>query len=302
MKKIFIGLVLISGIMNGFAGDANTGQSGLAYLKIAVDARAVGMGEAYTAVAEDASAIFWNPAGMMQSKRSNVLFNHNEWIQDIRGEFLALSLLRKKSAWGFYLRSFNIGDIPVRVIASSEPLENTSAHYFSTGLAYARRIHPRLDIGLTLKYLFEKIYVHSAAGFGMDLGLLYRTPLKGLQLGFSVQNLGKMNNLKAESTELPLIMRMGGFYKLPVFSSKVSGSLSSDIVLISSENVRIHLGTEWLLWQHLALRAGFLGGYDSRSATMGLGFYRTSVRLDYGFVPFGEDLGSTHRFTLSFLL
>ena len=113
------------------------------------------------AVAQDASAVYWNPAGMLKAKRSNVLFNHNEWIQDIRGEFVALSLVRKKSAWGFHLRSFNITDIPVRVIASTEPLENTSAHYFSAGMSYARRIHPRLDAGVTLKYLFEKIYVEN---------------------------------------------------------------------------------------------------------------------------------------------
>jgi hypothetical protein len=302
MKRLFFWLFLLVGTFTVFADNTNKGQNGLAYLKIAVDARAVGMGEAYTAVAEDASAVYWNPAGMLKAKRSNVLFNHNEWIQDIRGEFLALSLVRKKSAWGFHLRSFNIGDIPVRVIASSEPLENTSAHYFSAGISYARRLHQRFDIGLTLKYLFEKIYVESAAGIGLDLGLMYRAPVKGLQLGFSMQNFGRMNNLKSESSDLPLITRLGGYYQLPVFSTKVRGSLSSDIVLITNENIRIHLGTEWLLWQQLALRAGLLSGYDSRSVTLGLGFNRSSIRLDYGFIPFGEDLGSTHRFTLSFLL
>ena len=100
-----------------------------------------------------------------------------------------------------------------------------------------------------------------------------------------------MNNLRSESSDLPLITRLGGFYQLPAFSTKIRGSLSSDIVVITNENMRVHLGTEWLLWQQLALRAGFLSGYDSRSVSLGLGFNRHSVRLDYGFIPFGEDLG-----------
>ena len=302
MKNIIISFFLLLFISIGLATAGNTGEKGLAYLKIAVDARAVGMGEAYTAVVEDASAVYWNPAGMLKAKRSNVLFNHNEWIQDIRGEFVALSLVRQKSAWGFHLRSFNIGEIPVRVIASTDPLENTSANYFSAGISYARRIHSRFDVGATLKYLFEKIYVESATGFAVDMGVTYRSPISGLQLGFTLQNFGKMNDLRAESTDLPLVTRIGGHYRLPVFSDRISGSLASDLVYITGESVKLHLGTEWLLWQQIALRGGFLSGYDSRSISLGIGFNRSSIRLDYGFVPFGEDLGSTHRFTLSFHL
>ena len=302
MKRLFFILFLILLASTILAADGNKGQNGLAYLKIAVDARAVGMGEAYSAVTEDASAVYWNPAGMLKAKRSNVLFNHNEWIQDIRGEFVALSLLRKKSAWGFHLRSFNIGEIPVRVIASSEPLENTSANYFSAGLSYARRLHPRIDVGATVKYLFEKIYVESATGIGFDVGLAYRAPVSGLNLGLTLQNFGKMNDLRSESTNLPLITRLGGHYLLPVFSSRIRGSVATDIVLITHESVKIHVGTEWFLWQQIALRGGILSGYESRSVSLGLGFNRPSIRLDYGFIPFGEDLGSTHRFTLSFNL
>jgi hypothetical protein len=138
MKFSFIIIVVLWLGAIVFPADSNQGKNGLAYLKIPIDARAIGMGEAYTAVTEDASAVYWNPAGLLGARRSNVLFNHNEWIQGVRGEFAALSFVRKKSAWGFHLRSFNISEIPVRVIASTEPLENTSAHYFSAGMSYAR--------------------------------------------------------------------------------------------------------------------------------------------------------------------
>jgi hypothetical protein len=292
--------VFIYGI--GFCSTGNQGKTGLAFLKIGIDARAVGMGEAYTATTADASAVYWNPAGMMAAGKSNVIFNHNEWIMDIRGEFAALSLVRSRSAWGFQVNNYNIGEIAVRKIPSSEPLAFTSAHYLSAGLSYARRFHQRVDAGLSVKYLFEKIDVYTASGYAVDFGLSYRLPLNGLKLGATLQNLGSMNDMRSEDTALPLLFRVGAAYEVPWKMSQVNVNLASDLVKISGETLHLHLGSECLLWQQLALRAGWMMEYENRDFTLGIGFLRSSLRLDYGFVPYAEDLGSTHRFTINFLL
>jgi hypothetical protein len=302
MKNITLILWLVFFYGIGFCSAGNQGKTGLAFLKIGIDARAVGMGEAYTATTADASAVYWNPAGMLGARRSNVLFNHNEWIMDIRGEFAALSLVRSRSAWGFQVNSYNIGEIAVREIPSSEPLAFTSAHYLSAGLSYARRIHRRIDAGLSLKYLFEKIDVYTASGYAVDAGFIYRPPVDGLKMGVTLQNLGSMNNMRSEDTTLPLLFRLGAVYEIPFKMSEVKLNLASDLVKVSGENVHLHLGSECLVWQQLALRMGWMMGYQSRDFTLGIGFLRSSLRLDYGFLPYGEDLGSTHRFTINFLL
>lgn len=304
MKRIVIIGILISILVSsGFTASKNKGETGLSFLKIGVDARAIGMGEAYTAVSEDASAIYWNPAGLAAAKHSNVLFNHNEWILDIRGEFAALSLVRKKSAWGFHLRSFSIGDIQVRAdVPTTDPLETTSAHYLSAGISYARRMSEKLNAGVTVKYLFEKIYVESATGFAADLGLTYRTPFQNLKVGAVLQNLGKMGKFQNEATTLPVIARLGFLYDLPLKTESVSALLAADVVKPSSENVRFHLGSEVLIWKQIALRGGYLIGYEARNFTLGLGFVRSAIRLDYGITPFWDDLGTTHRFSVNFIL
>lgn len=300
-RIVLIIIVLLIFSISHAAGKSE-GKTGLSFLKIGIDARAVGMGEAYTAVSEDASAVYWNPAGLMNSTHSNVLFNHNEWILDVQGEFAAVSLIRKNSAWGFHLRSFNIGEIEVRDIPTTRPLENTSAHYISAGVSYARRMTKNFNAGLTMKYLFEKIFVESATGFALDLGLSYQPPLPDLKIGATLQNLGKMGKLENEETSLPVIARVGFLYRLPLKGKSIEARLAADVVKPSSENIRMHLGTEVLVWKQIALRGGYLFGYEARDFSLGLGFLRSAIRFDYGITPFGDDLGTTHRFSVNFIL
>jgi len=90
MKKyIVIGLIfmLVSSLYAQTNENAGTcvGQ----FLKIGAGARACGMGEAFCAVANDVNAIYWNPAGLMQVKEKEATFMHNEWLYDLKYEFLA---------------------------------------------------------------------------------------------------------------------------------------------------------------------------------------------------------------------
>ena len=61
VSALALALAFTSGLS---AASENEGATGLAFLKVGVDARASGMGEAYTAVAGDANATYWNTAGM----------------------------------------------------------------------------------------------------------------------------------------------------------------------------------------------------------------------------------------------
>ncbi len=300
MKVLMIVMLIFIGVTTAKSAEDGSVKTGLSFLKIGIDARATGMASAYTAVAGDAAAVYWNPAGLLQAKSSNVIFNHNEWITDTREEFAGLSFVRQKSAWGFHLRSFNIGDIEVRQIPSAEPLENTSAHYFSAGMSYARKLSRNLDLGLTVKYLFEKIYVEDASGFGLDFGVRYQTGFRKMIVGAVLQNLGRMNTFRDEKTVLPLLGRIGLALPVSFRSRVVSAIVAADMVKVIHEDVRFNAGTEFLLWNQLALRTGFQAGYEAHSYNFGIGFQRSSLRLDYSILPFTDDLGTSHQFTLSF--
>lgn len=300
MIYVFVILLLTAGILLGDTG--NEGVTGMSFLKVGIDARAVGMAEAYTAVSSDASATFWNPAGLANAAQSNVLFNHTEWFLGIRGEYAAMVLAGRKSAWGFHLRSFNIGDIEVRDIPREYPLETTSAHYLSAGVSYARALRDQVNIGVTVKYLFERIFVESASGAALDLGVTYRPAESPFAFGAALQNLGRMSALRDEASKLPGLLRAGVMYRLPVNKERFGLKLAADLVKPLQENVRFQLGGEFLLWQTIAFRAGGMAGYQTHAVSFGLGIVRSSLRLDYALVPFAENLGVTHRFSVNFAL
>jgi hypothetical protein len=299
MKYTFIIILLII-LVNLGSSQKNSGNFGLSYLKIAIDARAVGMGEAYCAAANDAAAVYWNPAGLANSNHSNVFFNHNEWIEDIRGEFASMVLKSGKSAWALSVRSFSIDDIDVRMFPSETPLEKTSANYWSAGISYSRRIQSNISMGLTVKYLFEKIYTESAFGFASDLGITYRNIISNLSLAATLQNLGKLNNFQDEASELPIIFRFGFYYNMPLSGENFDINIAADLVKTSGDKTHLHLGSELVFFKQLAIRGGYLNGYDSREFNMGAGILRSTLRMDYAITPFNQNLGVAHRFCVAF--
>ena len=97
-----------------------------------------------------------------------------------------------------------------------------------------------------------------------------------------------------------MLFRLGAAYRLPFQITGLDVNLASDLVKVSAENFRWHLGSEFLLWKQIALRAGWMLGYEARDFSLGVGFNRSSLRLDYGYLP--SDLGTAHRFTINFNL
>jgi len=152
------------------------------------------------------------------------------------------------------------------------------------------------------KYLNEKIFVESAVGIAADLGIIYHLPYPDIKVGFALQNVGKMNNLKTAESNLPGLVRSGIVYQIPFKSEKMNLIIAGDIVKPIDENVRFNLGTEFVVWQQLALRGGYYIGYEARDISFGVGFLKSSIRLDYGMIPFNDNLGATHRFTINFNL
>lgn len=282
-----------------FAAFENEGNTGMAFLKVGVGARAAGMGEAYSAVASDASAAYWNPAGLVSAGGSNVILVHNRWLLDVGSEFGALQI---KKHFAMHVYDYHIGDIPVRTIPSEHPLEKTSAQYLSIGGSYARMINQKLDAGVTVKYLFEKIFVYSASGFAFDFGLRYKMIKRNLFFAATIQNLGKMNELENEATRLPVISRFGAMYNLPKEIGPMRLMFAFDFVKPMEENLRMHIGSEAIFWNQIALRAGFMNGYENRNFSFGLGVHKSSFQFDYSMTPLQDDFDTGHRFSLAILL
>ncbi len=275
-----------------------TETTGLAFLKVGAGARAVGMGEAYSAVAIDASATYWNPAGLAAQKKAEFIFTHNEWLQEINNEFAAVSFHIKSHAFGISVMTQSIGGIERRTGPTEEPLGEFNAHNVMAGISYARYLAHNVAVGITAKFLYEKIYVEESSGVAVDVGVRYQTVVPGLTAGFTLQNFGFVSELENEASKLPRMARVGAAYLLPreILQGKII--VATDVVQVFEGTSHVNLGAEYLLNDMFAFRMGYQSGYEDKDMHVGVGFYFSRYRLNYAFVPFSSDLGNSHRISL----
>lgn len=197
MKRL-IGILLLLSI-SLFADFAKLGTSGAQFLKIGVG-RGAAMGEAFVAVCDDASATFWNPAGLGTLNKREFSLQHNEWIADIKHEYLTVALpLSNFGTLGISLTALTMGKMEVTTVddpATTTVREDTGtgryfgASDFALGFTFGRMFTDRLAAGVTLKAVQEIIWEMTAGGLASDFGIQYNTGFKGLRIAAAMSNFG----------------------------------------------------------------------------------------------------------------
>ncbi|UCH79293.1 MAG: PorV/PorQ family protein [Candidatus Coatesbacteria bacterium] len=303
-KVISVAVAMV--VAAGVAGAAEAGSSAAAFLKIGVGARAVGMGEAQAALAEGPDALYWNPAGLAVYDRGAVAFTHNEWLEDVRYEYLGLSYpLLNLGTFAFSAGRVDLGTIEGRN-EQGELTGEFSASDLLLSFGYARRLLPFLSVGVAAEYITEKIEVESASTFAGAFGVTADTPLPGLSAGASLAHLGGEMKFIQEGDPLPLAIRGGAAYLLPFGGENNSLTVAADAVKFDDrDTVHVNSGLEYWFMDTVAARAGYKGNYDEDGLTGGLGFkYSPSERLglqaDYAYADMGI-FGATHRLSLGIL-
>lgn len=292
-----IALLLIFFLL-GQTLSAADGSSGMSFLKLDVDSRAAALGGAYSAMSNDAGAAFWNPAGLSNNNKRNLLVMHNIWIQDISQEFAALQFNSGQNHFALAVNFFNIPGIEIRDNRpSDQPLGLVSAINFSGGLSYARSLSAIWSVGITTKYLYEKYYLHSASGWAVDVGVLAKKLIPHLTVAAVIQNMGRMNKLAEKRTALPMLARLGFKYSVPFKLNGHIPALLGEIRSISGSGIQYRIGTELPIISHLPLRLGTQISPDEMRFTFGFGVNFQQYHFDYAFVPLGDYLGNSHRLT-----
>ncbi|MAF27354.1 MAG: hypothetical protein CME07_05760 [Gemmatimonadetes bacterium] len=296
--RIAFACVSIAVLSHTPASAASPGDTGLAFLKIGVGARAAGMGEAYVAVAQDATSQHWNPAGIATARGLEVHASHNEWISDVRYEWLAAVKGLRGHAVGVHMALLSMGELEGRD-ANGDFTENFRAWDMLLGLTYGRRISESLEIGLTGKLLHERIQGFGASGVSMDFGARYRTPVRGLVLAATATNIGTPMKFEHDEFVLPAGMRAGLAYRTRRILEGLI--LAADAVMPNDADLRGHLGMELRVHEMVALRGGVKLNHDEEMGTAGLGVHYGPYRFDYAYTPFTESssLGDVHRVSMT---
>jgi hypothetical protein len=295
MKTIIISLLILL-ILLSTQLSAQVGTSGLSFLKIGVSARSIAMGDVTPLDKSDPSSIYYNPATMSLSDNSQLMLMHREWVGDTRTEYLGAFVPWGKFRFGIALNLTSVDNLEIRTApGASQGIFSTRNSAIGLSASYD---FENLLIGLTGKFLYEKILIDEASGYGLDFGAIYKTPW-AVQLGLSINNIGSMNALRYESSTLPTLIRFGGskIFNFETINSSVTPA--AEIVSVFKEHkTHLQIGSEFCYQNMFSLRTGVQTGYKAKFFSTGVGFKYNIFAIDYAFVPWIYDFGTTHTISV----
>jgi len=310
MKKIFslvklvwlvVLVILLSSVTFGASIPDKAGTSGLSFLKLGIGARPTGMGEAFTSISGDIFSLYWNPAGVARHTGTEFAFMHNQWFQDVSLEYAAFCFGYKKNVFGLSLTLSQVANLERREGPTENPISYFDEHDLSLVFSWSRKINDKLDLGVSTKFLYEKIDFSSATGLGFDLGGIYRIR-SNIQFGGAILNLGSKMKFEQESFNLPTSYKIGAAYLGHEKHFNGDFILSMDLVKPNDNDLRVNLGGEYTYKEKFTLRSGYQIGYDDKNISLGLGLKIRKYAIDYAFVPFSSDLGNSHRISVNLKL
>ena len=274
-----------------FAGPVVGQDTGLSFLRIGVNAHGGSMGDAQVASVSNAFATYWNPAGLASERRS-IAGSHRIWVGDVRAYDIAAQLpAGRNSAWGLSLTATDSGDMEART-QPGEPEGMFSAQFINAGVSYARSIRG-LRIGITGRYLRERIFDTNASGYAFDAGIQADLLSRSLNVGASVRNIGRMNELEVERTPLPRLLQ-GGIALSPLqivgYTDNVrllDLALALETSHLFDDNLtRLHVGVSVKVMELVDVRGGYVSSDELRDYTFGLGLSFDGIYADYAYIPF----------------
>jgi len=324
MKKIIITLLIVLSTIYIYAAMfPKTGTASMQFLKLGMDARAVGMGEAYTAVTNDISSVYWNPAGLALTDDKQIFLSHTNWIAETYFESIAASMMTDYGYFALSSSFFYSGEM-------YETIEETFSYTGRTftfsdlalGLTYANALTDQFTFGVTGKYLREDLADESMNSYSFDIGTIYNTNWHNITIGMALRNFGPDVSYDVEYEKLDAsnlqahIDKSGTEAKIPMnFSLGVAGEILKydDSYLIGSIQLdncvdreeTWNLGAEYNL-SNFFLRGGYQIGYDAASFSGGFGVKMATrmavFNIDYAYTHMGrlqEDfLTAAHRLSL----
>lgn len=333
MKKLslFLFVVLISTFTVGQT-NKKLAQTGLKFLNVATDPRAVAMGEAVTSVEGTSTSMFFNPAGLARfTGNAHASFGSTQWIAGINHIYASAAITTPNNDYGVFgltFQSADYGEIIRTVRADNADgfldVGTFRPSAFAVGLGYARALSDRFSIGGRASYVFQDLGdgFRSVNSFGnplksentvdvvsFDFGMFYKTGFKSLNFAMSVRNFSKELKYQKEGFQLPLMFRIGVSINA---MDLVSDSPGSDpfLLTVDATNSRdypetINMGGEYVFMNTLAVRGGYMFGQDERGFNAGVGLHQTlegiGIGIDYAYTPFGI-FGTVNRFAIQLTL
>ncbi len=284
----------------GQIGLKKLAQSTMNFQLVSISPKASAMGDAYFAVGTGAESIFYNPAGLIESKNTfNVVIDYTQWIADINYIGGAASWnLGNYGAVGISLLSVNYGTI---YGTSLDPNTGSTLGYidngtlsnvgaYSFGISYAKAVSTQFSIGGNIRIagqnLGENHFIdgtdtkNNASKLVFDVGVKYYTGFKNFRFGMAIRNFSSNIIREAIYEQLPLTFTVGTAIDLMDFinpSHSQDDALTFAVDFLHSNNYseRFNIGAEYKFLGMLALRGGYQTNRDISSYSFGIGLNKS---------------------------
>ena len=214
--------------------DTRVITTGTAFMAIAADARAAGMGDQGVATAPDAFSQQWNVSKYAFGKaEQGFSLTYTPYLRELVNDIFLGGLtyfnkLDDRSAVSASFRYFSLGEIEL-TDNSGNSLGVSKPNEFTADVAYSLKLSDKFSMGVGLKYIrsdlklkgadFSAASTKPASSFAVDLGGYYESEEKAYSSfngkwrgGFSLQNIGPKIKYEEDGAEsfLPTTLRLGG--------------------------------------------------------------------------------------------
>ena len=307
------------------------------FLRIGVGARPLAMGGAYVALANDASAFYWNPAGMSQSDRISLHFDHVPMFGGI-AQYNAANVslgFYKKFAVGLSWIRLGVDDIPRYGSLQGTQFERlTQATYRSTGeatgyfgdmenavmVSFSRslfydvyfgtgfsdnKIPVEISFGLTGKYINHKLDDKKGTGQGLDAGVLLRATSVQKAYNDAKTWLG-FGLMARDLSRTKMVWDTANNHQDEVDLTLQSGLALSHFINLLATRFTVSFDQEFGYYDdsHLGAETTFFNvlslrsGYYNEHFSVGAGISLMGFTIDYALVT--NELANTHRISGAF--
>jgi hypothetical protein len=281
------------------------GTTGAQFLEIGVSPRADAFGGAFTAVADDASAIYYNPAGLVQLENRQVMVSLIDYPADISYSFVGVAMpVGIGGVIGFGYYGLDAGEIDVTTHQHPNGVDGWTfgAKDYALSLSYGRFLTDRFSLGVTVKLIDELYEEERATGWAADVGTQYNTGWRNFKITMLLSNFGPDMSFITQDYPLPINFKFGGALDVldgpghhAIFA--IEGSHPAD------NREKYNVGMEYTFRNFASLRAGQRFEHDLGGMSVGGGvLFKISetykARLDYGYQDF-DALSEIHRFALT---
>ncbi|MFD2532226.1 PorV/PorQ family protein [Gracilimonas halophila] len=290
--------------------------SGFEMLNISPTPNSLSKAEAATTLADGSASIYSNPALLAYANKSSIDLGYSFWIADVDNIFGGVNFLRNRSAVAFSFYTSGSSEYQ-QFVNPGEPNGSFSIQYLSIAAAYAYNFK-YFTIGATAQYLNEENFTYNANGYAFNVGLASQFFNDRLRLGTSLTNLGEMEKLNIESTQLPSTYRAGISADLIEFTAQRNGELpilisayadfisplqetsGKDFADYSASENYVNLGLKFMIAEVLELSSGYKTQNNVRPISFGAGFSTDEITFNYALIPFNTGYGTVHSIGIQY--